>query len=298
MIKEMTLEFANVEENLGEDEKLVIKSYMQEDIGFHSHDFYELAYVTGGSAVHTLNNETCTLKKGDYFIVDYGSIHSYENSHNLTLINCLFLPEVIGDTLSGCRSFNTLMHGCLLRYNKLYIDKTPANRVFHDRDDRILLLLEGMVKEYQEKQPGFNEIFRCRLMEVLILIMRNIIDHTSKPTNNSIIRQMIHYINHNYQKQGILSEFCDKYHFAPQYISRKFKQETGFSIRDYLHKVRMEKCCELLAGSDLPVAEVAQEIGYRDIKFFNELFKRLLKMTPRDYRRMASRNGIPQALRY
>lgn len=288
MEKELTLELQELEENLGSEEKLVIKRYVQEDIISHSHNFFELAYVTGGTAAHTLNGESGILKTGDYFIVDYGSIHGYEKSEGLTLINCLFLPEVLNDTLRECRSFNTLMHGCLLRYYKLYLGKPPADRIFHDEDGRILQLLNGMLQEYQEKQAGFNEIFRCRLLEVLILIMRNIIDNNARQTNNSVILQAIRYINHNYRSQKVLAGFCEEYHFAPQYISRKFRQETGFTVRDYLHKVRMEKCCELLAGNDMPIADVAQEVGYHDIKFFNELFKRILKMTPREYRRMAS----------
>ncbi|MDL2301522.1 helix-turn-helix domain-containing protein [Lachnospiraceae bacterium OttesenSCG-928-D06] len=288
MKSNIILDFDHVEENLLPNERLIIKTYVQEELPYHSHQFFELAYVTEGSAIHSLNGDCTVLKPGDYFIIDYDSIHSYANCQDLTLINCLFLSEILGDTLSECRSFNTLMHGCLFRYHKLYIGKNPADKIFHDKNGRILALLQGMIQEYNEKQPGFDEIFKCRLLEVLILIMRNIIDHTKITANNSSLLELISYINHNYQKPRLLSDFCETYHFAPPYISRKFKQETGFSVREYLHKIRMEKCCELLTGSDLPVVEIATLIGYHDIKFFNALFKRMLKMTPREYRRMTT----------
>ena len=59
------------------------------------------------------------------------------------------------------------------------------------------------------------------------------------------------------------------------------------TFTDYLQKLRIEKSCELLAGSDMRIAEIAQAVGYEDIKFFNRLFKRTLGMPPREYRRVS-----------
>ena len=61
----------------------------------HGHNFFELAYITGGTAEHTLETEVKTISAGDYFIVDYGCLHGFQNCKNLTLINCLFLPETV-----------------------------------------------------------------------------------------------------------------------------------------------------------------------------------------------------------
>ena len=270
------------------EDKLIIRTYQQEDFGSHNHKFFEFVYITSGSTVHTLNDNSIILQAGDYFIVDLGSEHSYEASKDLILINCLFLPELIDDTLRDCCSFAALMHGCMIRYHKLYLGQTPANQIFHDNDGSILQLLNGMIKEYQEKRVGYTEIFRCRLLEVLILIMRNIVDNDSNIHNSTMVLDAIRYIKGNYQNQKILSEFCHQFHFTPQYVSRKFKQETGFTVKEYLQKVRMEKSCELLAGSDMLISEIAQAVGYADVKFFNKLFRRILKMSPREYRKISS----------
>jgi AraC-like DNA-binding protein len=108
--------------------------------------------------------------------------------------------------------------------------------------------------------------------------MRNIIGDNTSITNNPVILDAIGYINSSYRGRRVLDGFCRQYHFTPQYISRIFKQETGVTVREYLQKVRMEKCCELLAGSDMPISEIAQAAGYSDIKFFNEF----LSIIPRN----------------
>ncbi len=286
MKKMDTLELRELQDDVNtKAEKLVIKPFQQADLGGHNHNFFELAYVTGGTTIHTLNDIRSSLTKGDYFIVDYGSIHSYKGSKNLTLINCLFLPEIINDTLKGCNSFEMLIHGCLLRYYKIYLGKSTVNHIFHDEDGRVLELLNGMMKEYQERRVGYAEIFRCRLLEIMIITMRKLVDDKTNISTNKAIVDAMEYMNSNFTGQKLLERFCREYHFTPQYISRKFKEETGFTVSEYLQKIRMEKCCELLAGSDLPISEIAQEIGYSDIKFFNKIFKRMLKMSPREYRK-------------
>lgn len=272
------------------NDKLAVKPFAQDDITIHDHDCFEMAYVTGGSAGQTLNNITETVRKGDYFIIDYGSSHSYQNCQRLTLINCLFLPEIIDDTLSGCRSFDELLRVCLIRYHKQYLGKTPVNRIFHDEDGRVLQLLKGMQEEYEEKNIGYKEIFRSRLMEIVILTMRKVMkEHSAsleQEVQSTVILEAIRYLNANYTQKAVLGSFCQESHYSMQYISRLFKQETGLTALEYLHKVRIEKCCELLQGSDLRIQEIAHRAGYEDMKFFHEIFRRLVHMSPREYRRM------------
>ena len=78
-----------------EREKLVIRPFEQEDVTAHGHDCFELVYVTGGTAVQNINGVKESVRAGDYYIIDRGSMHAYQNSKQFTLINCLFLPEII-----------------------------------------------------------------------------------------------------------------------------------------------------------------------------------------------------------
>lgn len=287
MKKIHTLDLQGLDNNISDRDKLIIKKYYQEDFEGHDHKFFELVYVMEGTALHTLNGLQTTVKKGDYFIVDLGSVHSYTESKNLTLINCLFLPEIIDETLKGSYSFDELMHGCLLRYNKLYLGQTSANRIFHDGDLSILALLQGMMKEYEEKQVGYNDVFRCRLLEILIKTMRNIVKNEQAKSKSTSIYDAIQFIHANYPSKNILEQYSKEYHFTSQYISRRFKAETGYTFSKYLQKVRIEKACELLASTDQTIVDIAEKVGYYDIKYFNDLFKRMLKMTPSEYRKLA-----------
>jgi len=65
-MKKNVLELTGVIEGMNLVDKLVIKPYQQDDMGNHNHTFFELAYITGGSCIHALNDVSCTISVGDY----------------------------------------------------------------------------------------------------------------------------------------------------------------------------------------------------------------------------------------
>lgn len=266
-------------------DRIVIQPYFQEDLGIHDHHFFEFVYITGGTTVQNLNETTSILEKGDFFLVDYGSAHSYANSRNLTLINCMFKPEMLDDTLVDCHSFEALLHRSLMRYCAVSFIQAPANRIFHDKDGKILALLNGMQEEYERKAAGYEQILKSRLTEILIFILREVIPEKSK-SRSSLVRSLMEYADGNYQTSKTLGQFCREHHFSLPYVSRRFHQEAGLSFREYLQKVRIERSCELLVGTDGSIGEIAQAVGYSDVKFFTGLFKRLVGYSPGKYRKM------------
>ena len=272
------------------DEKFRIAPHNQRDMGYHSHSFFELAYVTGGSAVHMMDTgEEHEVHAGDYFIIDYGTNHRYRNSQDCTLINCLFLPEIIHDTLADCHSFDEILRYCLMRYYRQLLSETPVNRIFHDADGRIRETLHRMQTEYEEKSLGYEEVFQYGLMEIVICTVRKLVaeDKLSVQGKNysETVQKVLMYLSLHYNEKAIVADFCAENHYSMPYISRCFKEETGYTIQKYIQKIRIEKSCELLLGTDMPVQQIAHEVGYEDTKFYHQLFRRELHMSPREYRK-------------
>ena len=277
-------------------DQVYIMPFQQSDVQLHNHNFFELAYVTGGSALQNLAGKKVRVTTGDYFIIDYGAVHSYQECNSFTLINCLFLPEAIDDVLEGCRSLDEMLRICMIRYyRKAFEQEKTANRIFHDKDGRVLKLLRVLQLEYSKKEFGWKEIFRSRLKEILILMMRStILQHTDFDYNkitseDEMISDLVRYLYKNGKERAVLSKYCQTYHYSLSYVSRRFRQETGVTVLQYLQKIRIDQSCALLAASRLSVLEIAQAVGYEDAKYFSEIFKRMLGMTPGAYRRMATK---------
>lgn len=82
-----------------------------------------------------------------------------------------------------------------------------------------------------------------------------------------------------------LDELAAECRLSPFHFARMFKQSTGVPPRVYLTRLRMEKACELLERTDLPVTEIAQEVGYSSNQVLARVFFKHQRMTPTDYRR-------------
>lgn len=83
---------------------------------------------------------------------------------------------------------------------------------------------------------------------------------------------------------------------SPFHFSRMFHASTGKAPHAYVTARRMEVACELLSGTDLPLAKVATRVGYRTQAHFTGVFHRHVGVTPRTYR-VSHSGGAPAAER-
>ena len=268
-------------------DKLAVKTAVHSQVVEHIHDSLELAYVLEGSAKHFLRAEVYAVKKGDYFFVDFGTAHGYSGTEDFQVLNCMFLPELIEESLVGCTSFDQLLRVCLGRYHNQQMIQTPVNRIFTDGDGQILALLQGICREAESNRLGSREILRGKLLEIMILTTRKIVEgvyEAQKPVLSIPIDQAVSYFHGHLQEKSVLQQFCREHHYSVPYISSKFREELGCTAVQYLQRLRIEKSCKLLAASQQSIRQIAEAVGYENEKFFHKLFRRLMGMSPGAYR--------------
>jgi two-component system, response regulator YesN len=91
---------------------------------------------------------------------------------------------------------------------------------------------------------------------------------------------------HDHMKENItLAGLADTFHFSPQYLAKKFKEEYGVTIMNYLTQLRIEKASSLLEHTELPIQEVASESGFEELNYFSKVFKKHTGITPSGYRK-------------
>lgn len=253
----------------------------------HSHDFLELAYVAEGKAVHVLNDVESVISKGDYFILDYNSQHSYYsvNGCEFAVINCLFKPEFIDKALAKCRNFNEVVNNYMIKHSMYATNISPANYIFHDENGKVSGILTDMLDEFKGKNVGYYEIIRCKLIEIIIMTMRKNAADMDSISEDELCAMMIKYAEKHITDKNILNSISERLNFSAAYLSRKFKSDSGMTFSAYIQKMRIEQSCRLLANTDKKITEIAYLSGYSDMKFFNSLFKKHLGITPHEFRK-------------
>ena len=94
------------------------------------------------------------------------------------------------------------------------------------------------------------------------------------------------YIQQHYQEALRLEDVSSAVGFNATYFSALFKKETGQNFMDYLTELRINKSKELLCTDDLSIQDVAEMVGYRDLKYFSRLFKKITGVSPSDYKKL------------
>jgi len=81
-------------------------------------------------------------------------------------------------------------------------------------------------------------------------------------------------------------------HLSERQLKRRFKQATGLSPLSYIQGLRIESAKHALQTSNQQVETVARAVGYEDVRFFRQLFKRLTGLSPSEYRSKFSQPAL------
>ncbi|GGG81617.1 helix-turn-helix domain-containing protein [Paenibacillus radicis (ex Gao et al. 2016)] len=98
------------------------------------------------------------------------------------------------------------------------------------------------------------------------------------------INRSIAYIHDHLDKELTLQQVAKNVHLNPNHFSEVFKRETGHTYIEFVTIARIERAKALLGDSPIKVSDVASRVGYADMKYFSQLFKRYTGLTPSEYR--------------
>ncbi|MFA9560604.1 response regulator [Evansella sp. AB-rgal1] len=101
-----------------------------------------------------------------------------------------------------------------------------------------------------------------------------------------IARQAEQFLQENYQEAGIsLETVAKELHVSAVYLSRIVKQDLGISFVHLLTKLRVQKAIQLLTCSNKSILEIAEEVGYDSQHYFSTAFKKVMGVSPNQYRK-------------
>jgi len=107
--------------------------------------------------------------------------------------------------------------------------------------------------------------------------------------DNHIIHDIARYLENSYHEEISLQQIAGRFFLSREYISRKFKQEFGVTLSDFLGRIRIDKAKTLLLNPQLRIAQIAEMVGYQDEKYFSKVFKKMEGATPNEYRKVQKR---------
>lgn len=109
-------------------------------------------------------------------------------------------------------------------------------------------------------------------------------EHGHNPHPDEDIVQIQIWLQDNYPRQISFADVARQFGMSLRTFNRRFKAATNQTPLQYLQEIRISVARDLLKTSNLSITEIGERVGYQDTSYFGQLFKKLLSVTPREYR--------------
>ena len=233
-------------------------------------DQYILIYCVSGSGVVQIENENMGLSLDQFIIIPAGKSHFYYSSREEPW--SIYWIHFSGEKANYFEKFSG-----------------KCCRIERGNQSRINSRLELFEELFQNMERGFGmdtlEYVNTTLGHLLLsfthLDQYRIIN---KGLQKDPVAQSINFMLENLNSNMRLKELAKSVTLSESHYSRIFSDKTGHSPIDYFNQLKIQRACRLLDIPNLSVAEVAGELGINDPFYFSRLFKKIMGISPRNYR--------------
>ncbi|SEQ24436.1 two-component system, response regulator YesN [Lachnospiraceae bacterium NE2001] len=261
----------------------------------------EAVFRVGIGGIHTLDNQMVSYNEAlDSLAQSSGSvIHSadlaagaeYEEDYPVDKENVLFDAIKRGEMDTALVAGNQFFDWMTSKYDGYSDDIKLKTLEFVLRAETIAYEKGTGVYKFRSRQDYLSIINRTESYDKLRKWFTDKISEVcqnvkSRRENRSsgVIDKARDYINANYQKDISLDEVSREINISPYYFSKVFKEATGQNFIDYLTGLRIEKAKELLDNTDMSMKEICVEVGYSNPNYFSRIFKKIVGVSPTEYR--------------
>ncbi|MDI4649241.1 response regulator transcription factor [Cohnella hashimotonis] len=153
-------------------------------------------------------------------------------------------------------------------------------------NSQLVALLDKLAKEIRQDSL-LQQLYRERLIGRLASLLNEIRIRKVGQTH-ALVEEVLRVIESCYMEDLSVKLLADRLHISPYYMMRVFKERQNKTINTYLTEYRVERAKRLLADRRTKVYEVGAMVGFPDPKYFSQVFKKIVAMTPKEYQQMAS----------
>lgn len=251
----------------------------------HFHNEYEIYYLASGDRYYFIEKQTYYIKKGSLVIIDRNQIHKtvMANTSYHDRILMMISDEAIDAVF---RLYDNIDLRNFFAKNSGVIELNEIGQKYVEN------LLGEITTELREKHTGFEFAMKAKIAELIIFAYRCKTGENMTMQSEAIqsekyrkINEIAEYITHNYQYNISLADIADKFYISKSYLSRIFKEVTGFTVNEYINVIRTKKAQLMLENTEYSITQIAEMIGYDSITYFEKVFKKYIELSPLKYRK-------------
>lgn len=250
------------------------------EVEYHYHDFDKITIFIKGQVNYMIEGKSYDLKPYDIVLVKHNDIHrlTVDNSKVYERIIVYISPNF----MNAYKSDSYDLSFC---FQKAEEEQSNVLRIPSLEKSPLFRSITRLEKSFSDDGYAADLYRQVLFLEFMIHLNRaaikNRLTFLDTDNCNPKVIDMLHYINENLSSDLNISHIADHFYVSKYYMMRLFKQETGYTIGNYIASKRLLLAKELIL-SGVPVTQACFDCGYKDYSTFSRAYKGLFEESPRD----------------
>lgn len=265
---------------LYEDFKMFhIRTKEEKSYPYHYHDFYKLLILLQGNVTYSIEGKSYKLRPFDMVLVRKGAIHRAEVSGDEPYDRIVFY--ISGEYLERCKTADYDPAFCFVCAGK---EGSEVLR-FPVLQNTAFLSLIGKLEENGQTGTRYGASAYAELLfsELLLSVNRGCYEKTGSFDHTVLFNQkmidLIRYIGEHLTEDMSIEELAERFYISKFHMMRQFKEETGFTIHQYISEKRIIYARSLMAAG-MSATQACYESGFKDYSTFSRAYKRRMEKSP------------------
>lgn len=256
-----------------------------------AHDFWEICYVVSGETTLFLEDKKLKLFRNQLVLIGPNQKHSYfseKGNQNRTFVVCFdSFSQALNPISSNVFLPDNIQTACMEKIIEEYA------ATFHMNEKDHLEVLSA-------PRFGGQQALLLQLEYLLISLVRRL----STTQNSDIVffsdenfyadlaNVMTRFLRENIHEKLTLNHICSKFNYSRSFLCKTFKEQTGETLITCFNRLKIEEAARLLTETSQSITSIACSLGFREVKYFDALFKKHTGLSPMAYREKAADEKI------
>ena len=225
----------------------------------HLHGSFELLLITEGEMEVTVDGTCYRLTPGGALLIFPNQVHAFHTPSHSCHFLCIFSPSLVQ------------------AYQKVFQNKVPESAYFVPSP----FLTEALFDPSRRENPMF---LKGILYALCGEFDSGAVYRAREYGGEALLLRIFEFVESAYRFDCSLAALSKETSYHYVYLSKYFRACTGIPYAEYVVRYRVNEACYLLRNTDKTVLQTALDCGFDSLRSFNRNFKKLLGMTPSEYR--------------
>lgn len=256
----------------------------------HWHEFIEICYCRKGSYFFSAGDDQFTCNAGEAVLIKAKEPHTTHPLEADSEVQVIHVPVSL--------LYTYLNNDTYIRYYMGFLtDKVHFTRKFYCADDELHIYMEKLLSTVQERR----DTYELQSMALILLVISRLIQIHCISTQNvdmerradfEKIEPALRFLNENYDREVSLQEIADVIFLSKSAVCKLFRSTMGMPFKEYLNSLRLAEAKRLLVTTTMPITQIASQVGYANVTYFNRVFRERQQISPRDFRKGYKNNIV------